>query len=202
MSFSDRAQLARIGLLPVTVVMQEARALLARQPAAALPALSLFADARDTASMRVLATALDSMSAAARAAGASGQATRIGDIARAYVVLARGDSAGALRALLALPMTLCNGAPCVPITTARLLMAAGRDRDAARVLDRSLPQVMQQQLTAPLLMLDRAGIAERQGDRATARRWYERVVAQWGRATAAGVKPTLEVAKAGVARMR
>ena len=53
---------------------------------------------------------------------------------------------------------------------------------------------------APMLLL-RAEIAERLGDRPTARKWYARVVAQWGSGDAP-VQSTVSAARAGLARVR
>jgi hypothetical protein len=199
--FGDRAQLAVAGLLPKDGVVAEARTLLAQQPASARSAVALFAAARDTAAVRALMPVFDSVDAAAAASGA-GRATRTADVARGYLALARGDSAAALRTFLSVPMTGCGGAPCAPLTTANLLVHARREADAARVLDRALPTAMAQPLlAAPLLMELRATIAARQGDRATARAWYERALAQWGRGDAA-VQSFLARARDGLTRVR
>ncbi|CAA9339670.1 MAG: hypothetical protein AVDCRST_MAG11-2915 [uncultured Gemmatimonadaceae bacterium] len=199
LTFGDRAQLTVAGLLPAERVLVEARALLARQPADLLPAMALFAGARDTISLKALVPAFDRLDAAARAQETTRPAVS-GVIARAYLALARADSTAALRGLLALPMSACGGIPCAPLTTSRLLVRAGRDADAARVLDRALPSALAQ-LSAPLLMQERAAVAERLGDTATARLWYARILAQWGQ----GDQPTqaaLDAARSGAARVR
>ena len=51
------------------------------------------------------------------------------------------------------------------------------------------------------MLLLRAEIAERLGDRPTARKWYARVVAQWGSGDAP-VQSTVSAARAGLARVR
>lgn len=197
--FSDRAQLALAGLLPVDVVLQEARAMLARPSQELTAAVALFAGVRDTASLTAILPVFDAVDVAARARGDL-RSAHFADVAQAYLALARGDSAAALRGLLSLPVNMCNGAPCAVFTSSRLLMRAGRDADAARVLDRALPSSASQ-LTVPLLMLERAAVAERLGDKATARRWYTRLLAQWGSGDAA-VQGTVTAAKAGLARVR
>ncbi len=77
---------------------------------------------------------------------------------------------------------------------------AKRDADAARLLDRALPTVAPQIIVTPL-MLKRAEIAERLGDRATARKWYARVVANWAGGDAP-VQGTVVAARTGLARVR
>jgi TolA-binding protein len=81
-----------------------------------------------------------------------------------------------------------------------LLVQAKRDVDAARLLDRALPTAMPQLNVTPL-MLKRAEIAERLGDRDTARKWYARVVAQWSGGDAP-VQGMVNTARTGLARVR
>ena len=199
LQFGDRTQLALIGLLPVDAVAQEARAIIARQPASAGSALGLLASIRDTASLLLVLPAFDSLDVAARAQGGERRAF-VGRIARAFVALARADSASALRDFLAVPMSTSGGAPCAALVTSRLLASAGRDGDAARVLDRALPNVVTQ-LSAPLLMQERALVAERMGDRAKAREWYTRIVAQWADGDTP-VHAVRDAAKASLTRLR
>ncbi|WP_353265524.1 serine/threonine-protein kinase [Gemmatimonas sp.] len=196
--FSDRVSLALVGLMPSDAVLQEARAMIGQKSPELAGAASLFAAARDTASVSAIGPLFDQIDAAARARG--DERTRYAIVHRAYLALARGDSSAALRDLLSLPGTMCSGTPCAALITAKLLQRAGRDADAARVLDRALPSLAAQ-VNVPLLMQERAQLAERVGDKATARRWYERVLAQWVSGDAA-VQPTVTAAKAGLARVR
>ncbi len=197
LGFNERAQMAQAGLLSRDEVLVEARAILARQPTAIGGALSLFATARDTASLRLLVPAFAALDVQARG---SGRVRRYGDLTNAFLTLARGDSVAALRAFTSVPMASCNGSPCAPLTVAQLLVNAGRDADAARLLDRALPNNLGLVNTPPLMLL-RAEVAERQRDRATAQRWYARVIAQWGRGDAA-VQPTVTAARAGLKRVQ
>ena len=119
---------------------------------------------------------------------------------RAEIYGLRADSASALRDFLAVPMSTCGGAPNAALVTSRLLASAGRDGDAARVLDRALPNVVTQ-LSAPMLMQERALVAERMGDRAKAREWYTRIVAQWADGDTP-VHAVRDAAKASLARLR
>ena len=50
-------------------------------------------------------------------------------------------------------------------------------------------------------MMLRAEVAERMTDRATARIWFQRVVAQWGTG-ATTVQPVVQAAQAGLTRMK
>ncbi len=199
LTFSDRAQLAQMGQLPTADVLGEARPLLASQPVTLSSTFALFAGARDTASMQLLVKAFDSVDVAARGRGQE-RVAHYGDAARSYLALARGDSAAALRGFLALPMAMCSSAPCAALTSARLLVQAKRDAEAARLLDRAIPTAMSAIGAAPMMLL-RAEIAERLGDRPAARRWYARVAAQWG-AGDASVQATVTAARAGLARVR
>ncbi|WP_310568937.1 serine/threonine-protein kinase [Gemmatimonas sp.] len=199
LTFSERALLAQMGQLPSADLLSEARPLLTRQPATLGSMFALYAGARDTASLQLLVSAFDSVDVAARARGQD-RIAHYGDVARSYLALARGDTAAALRGLLALPMAMCSSAPCAATTTSRLLVQAKRDADAARVLDRAIPTAMSALNAAPMMLL-RAEIAERMGDRPSARKWYARVVAHWGGGDAA-VQETVTAARAGLARVR
>ena len=77
--------------------------------ASAGSAIGLLASIRDTPSLLLVLPAFDSLDVAARAQGGSARAF-LGRIARAFVALARADSATALRDLLAVPMATCGGA--------------------------------------------------------------------------------------------
>ncbi len=199
LTFVDRTQLARIGLLPTEPVLTEARQLLTNDPNTALAAMPLLAAAGDTVAVAAMIGPSDSLDAQLRTTGNTTAAHR-GDLARAYLALARGDSASALRTLLSLPMATCGNAPCAVLTTAPMLMAAKRNADAARVLDRALPSSTGS-ITLPRAMALRAEVAERMSDRSTARYWYQRVIAQWGAGDAA-VQPAVQAARAGLGRVK
>ncbi len=197
--FADRAQLNRLGLLPVEPVIEEARQLLATDPTSALAALPLLATVGDTAALAALVRSSDSLDAQLRAGGNAAVAHR-GDLARGYLALGRGDSAAALRTLLTVPMAMCANTPCAVGTTAPLLMAANRHADAARVLDRALPSNMSSVAAARLMEL-RAQVAERLNDRPTARYWYQQVLAQWGEGDAP-VQPAAKLSREALNRLK
>jgi len=106
-------------------------------------------------------------------------------LARAALALARRDTAEALRRLLAFPDSLCAspygslslGLGPLRMIQFHLLAATHHDRDAARLFD--------QQVSLPLGAsaitgtLERGQVAEHLGDRVTATRAYEFVVAAW-----------------------
>jgi hypothetical protein len=151
-------------------------------PARALPVARFLADSRDTATLAVMATWAEGADAASGRAGPGARRTYLAPQVRAHLMAARGDTAGAVRTLLALPMTACRGAPCEGGFLSALLAASGRDRDAATVLDRWLPSATA--LSVPMEWLLRGRIAERQGDRAAAAAAYRRVLVLWGQGDA------------------
>ncbi len=199
LTLNDRVQLARAGVLPPPTILAEAAPLLASKAVTLGPVMPLFASARDTTALQTMVRVFDSVDVATRARG-EGATAHQSDAARAYLALARGDSSAALRGFLSIPMAMCGGSPCAVAVTARLLMNARRDAEAARLLDRALPSGMAS-LLAPQLMSMRAEVAERMNDRATARGWYQRVIAQWGGGDAA-FQPTVKAAQAGLARVK
>ncbi|WP_411278423.1 protein kinase domain-containing protein [Gemmatimonas sp.] len=198
LNIGDRATLAQLGAFPAADVLAEAQPLLLRQPTTLSAAFSLFSTARDTSAMQILVRAFDGVDSTAQARG-QGRIAHYGDAARSFLALARADTAAALRGFLALPMAMCSSAPCAALTTARLLVQAKRDAEAAKLLDRALPTAMPSVGVVPLMLL-RAEIAERMGDRATARRWYARVIAHWGSGSAPA-QATVTVARAGLKRV-
>ena len=64
----------------------------------------------------------------------------LAEVARAYLVLARGDTTDGLRMLAALPDSLCALSSCFfeKFTLAELAAARGQDREAAAIYDRWL----------------------------------------------------------------
>jgi len=92
--------------------------------------------------------------------------------ARAALALARGDTTLALSRFLAIPDSLCPDARRLREMKFRLLAAAGRGSEAAAVFDSSHDRHVP-------LVLDRARLAERLGDRPTAIKYYQFVVQAW-----------------------
>jgi hypothetical protein len=105
----------------------------------------------------------------------------LGETAAAYLTVIRGDSAGALRAIEAMPDSMCLVVICsyFKLTHAQLLVSRGEDRKAAAILDRyrwSNPAF------EAIATLERGQIAERLGERGMAVECYQRVVDLWRRA--------------------
>ncbi len=172
--------LAQLGAAGDDSAAERARRWLRGDPSRAYNALPLWAEEGDTASIQRLVRWADSVATTpTRGEGIAGRPPRIAPpLARAYLALARRDSAAALAALLALPIMECGGAPCAGATLARLLAADGRDAEAARVLDRWLPS-MHRGIGLPRELLLRAQLAERMGDDNRALELYRRVVTLW-----------------------
>jgi len=144
-----------------------------------------WAQRRDTTALLRLMHRGDSVAKVARGVGELVDARADERLAGAALALARRDTTEALRQFLAFPDSLCTrmygslSPSLAPLNTVRfqLLAAKGRDREAALVLDR--------QVTLPLTVgsvlatLERAHVAERLGDRATAVQKYRLVVDVW-----------------------
>jgi hypothetical protein len=119
--------------------------------------------------------------------------------ARAHLLLARGDTAAALRAFRALPDTLCPACYVDRLVRARLLAASGLDREALTALAEPLAAFL-----TPLevvFALERGQVAERLGLRGDAARVYRFVTQAWVNADPE-LAPYVTVARAGLARTR
>jgi len=116
---------------------------------------------------------------------------------RAYLTLARRDSADALRQFTALPDSACPWCVLPALTRAELLAAAGRDRDAAADLDRHFGMGDAVHVWWALL---RGHVSERLGDQARAIESYEFVARAWHHADAE-LQPFVSDARAGLARL-
>ena len=174
-------QIAALGGAADDSVAERARRWVRGDPARALPAMRLWAERRDTTPLVELARWADAAasgqpSATEQRAPQSPAATR--DLVGAYLALARGDTAAALDSFLRLPMAECSGAPCAGAVVARLLADAGREQEAARVLDRWIPTARSSILTLPASFL-RARLAESLGDDERAIAEYRTVLAFW-----------------------
>jgi hypothetical protein len=127
-------------------------------------------------------------------------------LARAALALARRDTAEALRRFLAFPDSVCSGfyaslSPSLaPLKMKRfeLLAATGRDREAAAVADGQVTLPLT--VSAVIRTLERARVAERLGDRATAIHAYQFVIAIW-RDADPGLGPYVAEARAALNRL-
>jgi eukaryotic-like serine/threonine-protein kinase len=120
--------------------------------------------------------------------------------ATAYLELARGDSAGALRLFQSIPDTLCIVNICYyeKLIEARLLASQGRVRQAGEVLDQWVWRG-----EGPLYVLgivDRARIAESLGEREKAMQSYQFVVDVW-RGADPQLQPFVVEARTALTRM-
>jgi DNA-binding SARP family transcriptional activator len=123
-------------------------------------------------------------------------------VASAYVALAQGDSARAVHLLQGIPDTLCLVNHCFheQVRLARLLAASGDARQAASLLDR-WGTAAGPTPSAVLAALERARLAERLADTATAGERYRFVVEAWRHADPE-LQPFVSEAGAGLERMR
>jgi serine/threonine-protein kinase len=129
------------------------------------------------------------------------RARLLGATSTAYAALARGDSAGALGYLQAIPDTLCLAGDCfhLNLTLARLLGARGDDRRAGALLERwrwdagASPWFV-------LATLERGRVAERLGEREKAIDSYRFVTDAW-RQPDPELRPYVSEAREALARL-
>ena len=125
----------------------------------------------------------------------------LAEVARAYLVLARGDSTEGLLMLAALPDSLCALSDCFfeKFTLAELQAARGQDREAAAIYDRWL----RARDWSPLFVigrLNRARLAERLGERDQAVGLYQYVLDAWRHADPE-LRPHIAAAQDGLERL-
>jgi hypothetical protein len=199
------SQLALLGAIPPDSAARLAKGWAGMPGQGALFAAPMFAAHRDTAGLGSLVHRLDSL----RQKPLPPQAPPIvrdvlsylAAASRAYLTLARGDSAAALRAFDALPDSACFGScPIDEIVHAQLLAARGRVADAAARLER--PQVGFTILlpTDVLRALELGRLHERLGNRDRAIASYSFVLQAW-RTADPELKPYVDEARAGIARL-
>lgn len=142
-----------------------------------LGALSWWSSRRDTAALRKAGSSWDALMRKASGARELELWAHYGVAAsQAHLALARADTAEAATRFAALPDTVC---PCVPdrLLTARLLAARGQEQQAKAVLDRIW--FANWEPNAGLLVLERARIADRLGQREAAGELYRFVADLW-----------------------
>jgi serine/threonine-protein kinase len=153
-----------------------------------------WASRKDTTKLRRLAAREESATRA--------KAIRIPDIVtrrpvpgfvQAALALAQGDTTHALSRFLAFPDSSCLNARQLREVKFRLLAATGRDADAAAVFDGSNDRWVP-------LVLERARLAERLNDRATAVKYYRFVADAWLHADPE-LQPVVAEARAAIARL-
>ena len=157
---------------------------------------AVWAQQRDTTSLREMLRRAEA--ATPRSAVDSQIARYSAAVAGAYLALARGDTAESLRRFAALPDSVCAMCGLPRLTYARVLTSSGRLREAASILaDR--PTLLPSAIDV-LWALERARVAERLGDRATARQSYGIVAGAW-RGADPDLAPIVTEARAALRRL-
>jgi hypothetical protein len=164
-------------------------------------ALPWWAVKQDTVSLTRFARRADSAAHVGGSPVARSYVAYLGDAARAYLALARRDSATALQRLVALPDSSCLVNDCFfeKLTQARLYAIRGQDREAARLLD----QWLHTRDISPLFILgtlERGRIAERLGDPARAVKAYHFVANVWRHADSE-LQTYVDEAREGLTRL-
>ena len=158
---------------------------------------------RDTMSLRSMQRRMDQIVHDSKSTLAIERHARYGAAsAHAYLALARGDTAEALRGFLVLPDSVCSWSFCVldRLTTVHLLLAVGRLNDATAAIDRPFPEQLYFSSAEGLWRLERARIAERVGQRAEAAREYAYVADAW-RSADEELQPYVREAQAALQRL-
>jgi serine/threonine-protein kinase len=178
-----------------------ARAVFGRWLAARSPlvntALPWWAARSDSASIARLVLVYDSALANAKPENAV-QARYNAAAARAYLSLARHDTATALSAFSALSDTSCLRCDLDRLTTAQLLSHAKRFAEADKILRQRLFSSVTP--TEIMIALERGKVATALGHKSDARRCFELVVRAWGNGDA-GARTRVVDAQRGLSRL-
>jgi hypothetical protein len=164
-----------------------------------LGALSWWSSRRDTTALRRASAGWEAL---ARSGGRLKELQLWGRYgvasSQAHLALARGDTAGAVTRFSALPDTIC---PCLPdrIVTARLLVTRGQAEQAKGILERTWP--VNWDPSAPMVILERARVADQLGRRDEAAALYQYVANLWRNADPE-LQPYVTEARAWLQRPR
>lgn len=153
----------------------------------------------DTARLRSLERRADSLARAGATAAQRAFGRYAADGARALQLLVRGDTAGAIRGLRALPDTACQRCVLYRLTLAALLDAKQFDAEAAVLLAQDSPGFVFP--TDGFWELYRARLYTRQGKRIEAARAYRNVRDTWRHADAP-LQRYVREAEEALARLR
>ncbi|HWA58792.1 MAG TPA: hypothetical protein VG692_16145, partial [Gemmatimonadales bacterium] len=156
---------------------------------------------RDTANLAVFERRMHEAAVRDRGSPAGHRARFLEGEAAGFLALVRGDTTGALMHFASIPDSLYEEwGPTVYVRLAEAaILAARQDAAGARaILDRYTGKMAG--VLAVFARLQRAQVAERQGDTATARRDFAHVVAAW-RTADPEFAPHVAEAKAGLARL-
>jgi eukaryotic-like serine/threonine-protein kinase len=154
----------------------------------------------DTTSLHVWARTLDSLSRRPPAPYLGNLMRYQAAAARAYLALARRDTAAALDRFLALPDSLCPWCSQEPLIRVDLLVARGRLREAASLLDREFLVNFLPDLRYVAWMLQRGRVHERLGNRDQAIEGYRFVADAWRNADPE-LQPLVQEARAALGRL-
>ena len=161
---------------------------------------------RDTTSLARFAARAADVSRRRNAPWIALRSRLLGTTANAYLSLARGDSAEALRRMEAIPDTLCLADDLAPncfhlrLTQTRLLVARGDYRRAADLLEFWRWDDSGNSPSFVLATLERGRIAERLGEREKAIESYQFIMAVWRRADPE-LQPFVTEAREALARL-
>jgi serine/threonine-protein kinase len=163
-------------------------------------ALPWWADQQDTTSLQRALARWDSLSVEADPETAA-RAAYLAQIGRAYLTLARSDTAETIRQFENLRVYPCLFCYQDQLIHARLLVASGQDREAARLFD-TMPFARDQAppIDAVIVALERGRVHERLGNRETAIEAFTFVTDAWRNADPE-LQPMVDEARAALARL-
>ena len=197
------SELAYLGGIPPSHADSSLRAWLSDGPDAVYPALSWWAERRDTSALRMFqdaaARAVTRAGAGPDALASRRRASYQLDGAMAYRALARADTLEATRRFSMLSDTLCEKCYADRLTLARLLASQRRFQEAAVVLEERFYATI-----TPLEILfdlERGRVAASLRRPSEARASYERVISAWGNGERAAQRYVAQ-ARAGLASLR
>jgi len=194
--------LSRFGMLPADTVRAEFKAVLALSPRSKnIRLYHWWATDGDTAAIQTYVRDFG----ASKLEGATGRAMLRASVAagRAYLALARRDTASAVRQLLTTPDTLHECWYDARLTLVQLLIATGRSREAAGRLERRWPgtSACSNGIDDVMWTMERARVFERLGRHAEAAANYAFVADAW-RTADAELQPWVREAHDAMARLR
>jgi tetratricopeptide (TPR) repeat protein len=195
------AEAALLKAVSPSVALQRFRERLADPSVLPVMAYPWWAAQGDAGSLRLVQRRADSLTlwspdpiARSRARYASGSAA-------AYLQLTRKDTVRATQSFLSLPKDLCPGCYLDRLTLAQLLIEAGRDQEAWRILQADHPiQTLSPTATVVLWYLLRGRVAERIGERDQAIQAYQWVTGMWRRPDPP-LEPYVSEAREGLSRL-
>jgi len=153
----------------------------------------------DTMALRRFAQSADSVAAQRAPPFGRGYWQFLAGWARASEAFARRDTIEALRRFDALPDSLCPLCLAQPLSKARVLAAAGRNREALALVDRTLPGSTT--IDRIIYRLETARLSDKVGNRDLAMAAYQDVMNAWRHADPE-LQPFVAEARAAIARLR